>query len=96
MVESIDNDNQESARLLQERVVETSGGGYRHTAEPRTGGVGKAIAHLQCDDRLPIIPISIFMLLLHPIVMSHIRVPWTSSMKKKKAHKNSYSIILIR
>ena len=40
MVQSIDNDNQESARLLQETIEETSGGGYRHTAAPEFGTGG--------------------------------------------------------
>ena len=47
MVQSIDNDNQESARLHQEMMEETSGGSERYTAEPATGGDGKAIAYLQ-------------------------------------------------
>ena len=86
MVQSFDNDIQESARLLQGMMEETSGGSYRHIAEPGTGGDGKArlsaVAHQPMAHHL-------YSLHIYVIVTTHCSVAYTNIMELVNEKKRS-------
>ena len=75
-------------------MEETSGGSYHRTAEPGTGGDGKArlsaVARRSMAHRL-------YSLHIYVIVTTLCSVAYTNILElvneKKNAHKNSYSII---